>query len=64
MKRKECKFIFELRPRPVLTACSMQTLFITGNIPGIAESTRETCVFGLAPNSVEAPENNFDSETT
>ena len=29
-------------------------------MPGIAASTRLTCELGSAPNSVEAPENNFD----
>ena len=36
----------------------------TGNIPGIAASTRLTCVFGSAPNAVAAPEKSLALETT
>ena len=60
----ESKLILALRPNPVLTACSIQYRFITGSIPGKAESTKLTCVFGLAPNFVDEPENSFDSEIT
>jgi hypothetical protein len=31
---------------------------MTGSIPGIAASTKETFEFGSLPNSVEAPEKN------
>ena len=31
----------------------------TGSMPGIAASTRLTCVFGSAPNAVLAPENSL-----
>jgi hypothetical protein len=34
----------------------MHSRFGTGSMPGMAASTRLTCVFGSAPNSVEAPE--------
>ncbi len=37
---------------------------MTGNMPGMAASTRETFEFGSAPNEVEAPENSFDSDVT
>ena len=43
-------------------ACSTQKALITGNIPGIAASTKLTCVLGSAPKSVAAPENNFDCD--
>src|SRR5438477_4463523 len=33
---------------------------MTGSMPGKAASMGDTCVFGSAPNSVAAPENNFD----
>ena len=46
------------------TACSMQNALITGSIPGMAASTRETLEFGSAPKAVEAPENSFDCEAT
>ena len=39
-------------------------LFITGSIPGKAESIKLTWSFGSAPNLVEDEENNFDSEVT
>src|SRR5580693_9276290 len=37
---------------------------MTGNMPGIAASTSETCELGAPPNSVEAPENSFDLDVT
>src|SRR5690348_11993800 len=37
---------------------------ILGSMPGKAASTVETCVFGSAPNSVAAPENSFERDTT
>src|SRR5262245_46038589 len=37
---------------------------MTGNMPGIAASTSDTCVFGALPKAVEAPENSFVFETT
>src|SRR5260370_11458906 len=37
---------------------------MTGSMPGIAASTRETWLFGSPPNSVEAPENSFELEVT
>src|SRR3954451_7532844 len=46
---------------PVRTACRMHSLFGTGSMPGIAASTRLTCVFGSAPNAVAAPENSLDA---
>src|SRR3954468_473430 len=39
----------------------MHSLLGTGNIPGIAASTRLTCVFGSAPNAVAAPEKSLDA---
>ena len=39
-------FILAFNPNPVLIACSTQNLFITGNMPGIAASTKLTCEFG------------------
>jgi hypothetical protein len=38
-------------------------MFSVGSIPGIAASTRETWLFGSAPNSVDAPEKSFAAET-
>jgi len=35
-------------------------MFGTGSIPGIAASTRLTCVLGSAPKAVAAPENSLD----
>ena len=46
------------------TACATHSRLMTGNMPGIAASTSETCEFGSPPNAVEAPENNFDREFT
>ena len=42
----------------------MQASLITGSMPGIAASTRETWLLGSPPNSVEAPENSFALEAT
>ena len=44
---------------PVRTAWRMHSRLGTGSIPGIAASTSDTCVFGSAPNVVEAPENSL-----
>ena len=46
------------------TAWRTHSSLITGSMPGMAASTRETCAFGSPPNSVEAPENNFAREVT
>jgi hypothetical protein len=51
-------------PRPVRIAWRTQASLITGSMPGIAASMRETCSFGSAPNPVEAPENSFASLVT
>jgi hypothetical protein len=37
---------------------------MTGSMPGMAASTKETWLFGSPPNSVEAPENSFASLVT
>ena len=37
-----------------------QVSLVDAAMPGIAASTRLTCVLGSAPKSVAAPENNFD----
>ena len=37
---------------------------MTGSIPGKAESTKLTWVFGFAPNFVDEPENSFEAEIT
>jgi hypothetical protein len=42
----------------------MHSWLITGSIPGMAASTRETCEFGSPPKAVEAPEKSFDCEVT
>ena len=47
---------------PVRTAWRMHSRFGTGSIPGIAASTRLTCVFGSAPKVVDAPENSLARE--
>src|SRR5690349_24869854 len=46
---------------PVRTAWRMHSRFGTGNIPGIAASTRLTWVLGSAPNAVAAPEKSLDA---
>jgi len=51
-------------PRPERTACSMQYSLITGNMPGMALSTKLTLLFGSAPTAVEAPENSLALEAT
>jgi len=43
--------------RPNLIARSTAPLFSTGSTPGSARLTASACVFGSAPNAVEAPEN-------
>ena len=45
---------------PVRTAWRMHSRLGTGSIPGIAASTRLTCVLGSAPNAVAAPEKSLD----
>ena len=45
---------------PVRTAWRMHSRLGTGSMPGIAASTRLTCVFGSAPNAVAAPEKSLD----
>ena len=52
--------IWAFSPSPVRTACSTQNSLMTGSIPGIAASTKETLELGSAPNSVEAPEKSLD----
>src|SRR5512147_3062178 len=42
--------------RPKRMAKSTAPLFDTGNTPGSGRSTAEACVFGAAPDAVEAPE--------
>src|SRR5262249_27334624 len=42
----------------------MQASLMTGSMPGMAASTRETWLLGSPPNSVEAPENSFALEAT
>jgi hypothetical protein len=37
---------------------------MTGSMPGMAASTKETLELGSAPNSVEAPENSLACEAT
>ena len=49
---------------PVRTAWRMHSRLGTGSIPGIAASTRLTCVLGSAPNAVAAPEKSLALETT
>src|SRR5258706_6716063 len=46
---------------PKRIARSTAPLFSTGNVPGSARSTAETCVLGAAPNAVEAREKIFDA---
>src|SRR5437868_6297314 len=58
------RLIFAFRPSPVRTACSTHFSLITGNMPGMPASTKDTCEFGSAPNSVEAPENSLDLDRT
>src|SRR5437879_13253821 len=53
-----------LSPRPVRTACLMHSSLMTGSMPGMAASTRETCALGSPPNAVEAPGTSFDCEAT
>src|SRR3954464_5689637 len=44
---------------PVRTAWRMHSRLGTGSMPGLAASTRLTCVLGSAPNAVAAPENSL-----
>ena len=53
-----------LSPRPVRIACSTQTRFSTGSMPGSAASTSDTWLFGSAPKAVEAPEKSLEWEIT
>ena len=62
--RSDFRLICAFNPSPVRTACSMQYSFITGNMPGMAASTRDTLVFGSLPNTVDAPENSFEFDAT
>ena len=47
--------------RPKRIARSTAPRFSTGSTPGSAMSTAEACVFGAAPNAVDAPEKIFDA---
>ena len=40
-------------------ACVTHSSLITGSMPGMAASTRETWLFGSPPKAVEAPENSL-----
>src|SRR5690349_20712871 len=42
----------------------MHSALISGSMPGIAASTRETWLLGSPPKAVEAPENSFDLDAT
>jgi hypothetical protein len=53
-----------LSPSPVRTACATQNSLITGSMPGIAASTKETLALGSAPKAVEAPEKSLAFEAT
>ena len=53
-----------INPKPVLMAWFMHSLFITGSIPGKAESIRLTWLLGSAPNLVAEPEKSFEFEDT
>lgn len=44
---------------PSLTARLITSLFITGKVPGCANETGLTCVFGSAPKAMESPLNNL-----
>ncbi len=46
------------------TVCSTQNWLITGSMPGMAESMKETLELGSAPNWVEADENNLAFDLT
>ena len=58
------RLICALSPSPVRTACSTHFSLITGSMPGMPASTKLTCALGSAPNSVDAPENSLDLEST
>src|SRR5687767_3906215 len=45
---------------PKRIAFSTAARFSTGSTPGSAISTAEACVFGAAPNAVDAPEKIFE----
>src|SRR5690348_12803119 len=47
--------------RPKRIARSTAPRFSTGSVPGSARSTALACVFGAAPNAVDAPEKIFDA---
>ena len=53
------RLISALRPSPVRIAWRTHSSLITGSMPGMAASTRETWLFGSPPKAVEAPENSF-----
>jgi hypothetical protein len=44
---------------PVRTAWRMHSMLGTGNMPGMAASTKETWLFGSAPKAVALPENSL-----
>ena len=46
------------------TAWATQNSLMTGSMPGMAASTKDTWLFGSAPKPVEAPENSFDFDDT
>src|SRR5512134_3088978 len=52
----ECAFTRAPTARPKRMAFSTAPLLSTGSTPGSAMSTAEACVFGAAPNAVDAPE--------
>jgi hypothetical protein len=56
--------ILAFKPIPDRTACSTQNLLITGNIPGIAASTRLTWLLGPEPKSVDEEEKSFELDFT
>src|SRR5512143_2451523 len=57
----ERRLILPLTASPKRIARSTAPRFSTGNTPGSAMSTALACVFGAAPNAVEAPEKIFDA---
>jgi hypothetical protein len=50
------RLISAFSPKPVRMAWRTHSSLITGSMPGMAASTRETWLFGSPPNAVEAPE--------
>jgi len=53
--------IEQFSARPILIVDSIATSFTTGSAPGSPRHTGQVCVFGAAPNSVEQPQNIFDT---